>query len=135
VEANSALSNKEYPEFHRRVGPSVWFRNSHYAQYMVREWTSFFVATFCLVYIYEIYLLSTSPASYSSLIHNTGLVFFNILVLAFTLYHAATWFYLTGRVQPIKIGKTVTKPWQALIINVLLLLVVFYVVVILFGLK
>lgn len=102
---------------------------------MIREWTSFFVTVFCLVYTYEIYLLYASPASYSSLIRNPGTIFFNVIALAFTLYHAATWFYLTGRVQPIKIGKTTTKPWQALIVNVVLLLVLFYVVIMLFGLK
>ncbi len=102
---------------------------------MVREWTSFFVAVFCLIYIYELSLAATSPSTYLNLLRNPFLVFFNIIVLAFTLYHAATWFYLIGKVQPMKVGKYTTKPWQALLVNSILLLIIFYVVIVLFSLR
>ena len=102
---------------------------------MVREWTSFFVSVFCLIYIYEVYLLATSRAAYLDLVRNPLVVFFNIIAFLFTVYHALTWFYLTGKVQPIKIGKTATKPWQALLVNIVLVFVIFYIIVVLFGLR
>jgi len=102
---------------------------------MLREWTSFFVSAFCLIYIYELYLLANSTRAYFDLVHNPLVVFFNIIAFVFTMYHALTWFYLIGKVQPIKIGKATTKPWQALLVNIVLLLVIFYIVIALFGLR
>ncbi|HZY94452.1 MAG TPA: hypothetical protein VFE98_06265 [Candidatus Bathyarchaeia archaeon] len=129
------MEKKECRELPRRFGPSVWFSNRHFAAYMLREWTSFFVSIFCLIYIYELYLMATSARAYFDVVHNPLIVFFNIIAFVFTMYHAITWFYLTGKVEPIKIGKTTTKPWQALLVNILLLLVFFYVVIVLFGLR
>jgi fumarate reductase subunit C len=60
---------------------------------------------------------------------NPGIIAFNVIALPFTLYHALTWFYLIGKVQPIKFGKTTSKPWQALLVNIVLLLIVSYVVI------
>jgi fumarate reductase subunit C len=129
------MENKEYRELSRRFGPSVWFSNRRYAIYMLREWTSFFVSVFCLIYIYELYLMATSTSAYFALVHNPLVVFFNIIAFAFTTYHALTWFYLIGKVEPIKIGKNTTKPWQALLVNIALLIVIFYIVIVLFGLR
>jgi succinate dehydrogenase subunit C len=97
---------------------------------MIREWTSFFVAVFSLIYIYELSLFASGAKdSAFALMRNPGIVVFNVAALLFTMYHALTWFYLTGRVQPIKIGKTTTKPWQALLVNIVLLIVISYAVI------
>lgn len=104
--------------------------NSHFARYMIREWTSFFVAVFSLIYIYELSLFASGEKdSALSLMRNPGIIAFNIVALAFTFYHASTWFYLIGKVQPIKLGKTRSKPWQALLVNLVLLLVISYAVI------
>jgi len=97
---------------------------------MVREWTSFFVATFSLIYIYELSLFASGARdSALTVMRNPGIIAFNVLALVFTAYHALTWFYLIGKVQPIKIGKTTSKPWQALLLNIVLLLVISYAVI------
>ena len=97
---------------------------------MIREWTSFFVAVFSLIYIYELSLFASGARdSALTLMKNPGIIAFNVLALLFTLYHAFTWFYLIGKVQPIKIGKTTSKPWQALVLNVAVLLIVSYAVI------
>jgi hypothetical protein len=36
---------------------------------------------------------------------------------------------LIGKAVPIKIGKTTSKPWQALLLNVIILMVISYVVI------
>ncbi len=64
-----------------------------------------------------------------NLLKNPGVIAFNVLALLFTLYHAFTWFYLIGKVQPIKMGKTTSKPWQALLVNIVLLLIVSFAVI------
>jgi len=97
---------------------------------MIREWTSFFVAVFSLIYIYELSLLASGMIDAAhTLMINPGIVAFNILALLFTLYHALTWFLLTGKIQPIKVGRTISTPWQALLVNVALMLIVSYAVI------
>jgi len=121
---------KPYPEYRRKLGPGWWLSNSHFTQYMIREWTSFFVAVFSLIYIYELSLFATGQkGSALALMKNPGIITFNIVALAFTLYHAFTWFYLIGKVQPIKMGKTKSKPWQALMLNIVLLVILSYTVI------
>ena len=121
---------KPFPEYKRKLGPGWWLANSHFTQYMIREWTSFFVAVFSLIYIYELSLFASGArADALNLLKNPGVIAFNVLALLFTLYHALTWFYLIGKVQPIKMGKTTSKPWQALLVNILLLLIVSFAVI------
>ncbi len=99
---------------------------------MLRELTSFFVALFSLLYIWQVAQLASDTAgynSYLSLVRNPGMVLFGIIALGFTLYHSVTWFYLTGQVQPLKIGKTKTTPWQALVVNLVLLIIISYAVI------
>lgn len=121
---------KSFPEYRRKLGPGWWLANGHFTRYMIREWTSFFVAVFSLIYVYELSLFASGAKDNAlALMRNPGIVAFNIVAFAFTLYHAATWFYLTGKVQPIKIGKTTTKPWQALLVNILILLIISYAVI------
>ncbi len=119
---------KKYPELPRKkLGPGWWLGNRHYTMYMLREITSFFVAAYSILYIYQIVLLANSPGSYTrylDVLKNPLMIGFNIIILGFTLYHALTWFMLIGRIQPIKLGSFKTTPVQALIINTVLLVVI-----------
>ena len=121
---------KRYPELRRRLSPGWWTSNRHYAMYMVREWTSLFVALYSLIFIYGLSLWATgSRAEFLNFLRNPAVVGFSLIALVFTMYHAATWFYLLGAISPVKIGRSTTKPWQALILNLILLLIVSYLAV------
>ena len=119
---------KKYPELPRKkLGPGWWLGNRHYTVYMLRELTSFFVAAYSILYIYQVVLLENSPGSYANFLNvlkNPLMIGFSIIILGFTLFHAATWFFLIGRVQPLKFGKWSSTPVQALIINMVLLVVI-----------
>src|SRR6058998_3754143 len=94
---------------------------------MLRELTSLFVAVFSLFYIYQVARLASNPGSYTQyleIVRNPFMVGFSIIALAFTLYHSLTWFYLIGRVQPLKLGGRATTPLQALIVNTVLLVII-----------
>ena len=122
--------NKRYPELRRKLTPGWWTSNRHYTLYMIREWTSLFVALFSLVYIYGLSLWATgSRTAFLDLLLNPAMIAFSFIALIFTMYHAVTWFYLLGKVVPVKIGKTTSKPWQALALNIALLLVISYLAV------
>lgn len=123
-------NNKQYPEFRRRVSPGWWTASRHYAMYMVREWTSLFVAVYSLLIIYGLSLWSMgSPVEFLNFLKNPAMIGFSLIALVFTLYHAATWFYLLGAISPIKIGRSKTKPWQALVLNIVLLVIVSYLAI------
>jgi fumarate reductase subunit C len=97
---------------------------------MVREWTSLFVALYSLIFIYGLSLWATgSRADFLNLLENPAVVGFSLVALVFTMYHAATWFYLLGAISPIKIGRSRTKPWQALVLNLVLLVIVSYLAI------
>ena len=122
--------NKQYPEFRRRVSPGWWTASRNYAMYMVREWTSLFVALYSLIFIYGLSLwMMGSSADFLSFLKNPAIIGFSLVTLVFTLYHAATWFYLLGAISPIKIGRSKTKPWQALVLNLVLLVIVSYIAI------
>jgi fumarate reductase subunit C len=125
-----------YPELKRRLSPGWWTANRHYAMYMVREWTSLFVAVYSLIFIYGLSLWATgSRANFLSFLKNPAIIGFSLVALVFTMYHAVTWFYLLGAISPIKIGRSKTKPWQAAVLNLILLVVVSYLAISLLVLR
>ena len=132
------MAGKKYPELPRKkLGPGWWLGNRHYTMYMLRELTSFFVAVFCIFYIYQVVLLAASPGDYFrylDLLKSPLMIGFSIVILGFTLFHALTWFFLIGRVMPLKLGGWSSTPVQALIINTVLLAVISLVVIGLFFL-
>lgn len=123
---------KRFPEFRKRLGPTWWLGNRHYTMYMLRELTSFFVAVFSIFYIWQLGLQAVDPAGYRAyldLLHNPFMIVFSVIALGFTLYHSLTWFYLTGQVVPIRVGRRTTTPAQALVVNVALMLIISFAVV------
>ena len=119
-----------HPELRRKLSPRWWTANRHYAMYIVREWTSLFVAVYSLIFIYGLSLWAGgSRANFLTFLKNPAIVGFSLVALVFTMYHAVTWFYLLGAISPIKIGRSKTKPWQALVLNLVLLIVVSYLAI------
>lgn len=100
--------------------------------YMLRELTSFFVAAYCILYVYQVVLLAASPTSYAGyldVLRNPLMIGLSIIVLGFTLFHAFTWFFLIGRVQPLRLGGKTTTPVQSLVINTVLLVIISLVII------
>ena len=121
---------KRYPEFKRRITPRWWTANRRYSLYMVREWTSLFVALYSIMIIYGLSLwFYGTETDFLNLLKNPAVIGFSLVVLVFTMLHAVTWFWLLGAVAPVKIGRSHTKPWQALILNLILLLIISYVAI------
>ena len=126
----------KYPEFRKKLTLGWWLSNRHYTAHMLRELTSFFIMVFSLLYIYQLSVLASRNAaaynSYLGLLRNPVMILFSTIILAFCLYHSFTWFYLTGKVQPVKIGKRTTTPVMSLVVNTVLMAAVSYGVVQLF---
>src|SRR5207247_11008734 len=123
---------KRYPELRRRLSYRWWTANRHYTMYMVREWTSLFVALYSLLFIYGLSLWATgSRADFLNFLKNPAITGFSLIAFVFTMYHAATWFYLLGAVAPVKIGRTRTNTWQALVLNIILLIIIYFLALLL----
>src|SRR5882762_5027360 len=119
-----------YPELRRRLSPGWWTANRHYAMYMVREWPSLFIAVYSLLFIYGLSLWATGTrANFHNFLKNPAIVGFSLVALVFTMYHVVTGFDLLGAISPIKIGRSKTKPWQALVLNLILLVIVSYLAI------
>ncbi len=130
------MTERKYPEFRKKVSPGWWLSNRRYAAYMLRELTSFFIAVFCLLYVYQLSVLasgnSAAYGNYLGLLKNPLMVVFNVVTLVFALYHSFTWFFLTGKVQPIRVRKWTTTPLMALAVNSVLFVAISFTVVMLF---
>jgi len=121
---------KRYPELKRRMTAGWWMANRRYGLYMVREWTSLFVALYSLMIIYGLSLwFNGTQADFLNFLKNPAVIGFSLVALVFTMLHAVTWFWLLGAVAPVKIGRSHTKPWQALILNLILLVIISYAVI------
>ena len=97
---------------------------------MVREWTSLFVAIYSLLIIYGLSLWAGgTSADFLNFLKNPIMIGFSLVALLFTSIHAVTWFWLLGAVAPVKIGRSHTKPWQALVLNLVLLVIISYLVI------
>jgi fumarate reductase subunit C len=119
-----------YPELKRRITSGWWTTNRRYTLYMVREWTSLFVALYSLLIIYGLSLWANGTrADFLNFLKNPSIIAFSLVALVFTMIHAVTWFWLLGAVAPVKIGRSHTKPWQALVLNLTLLVIISYVVI------
>src|SRR5437867_6631853 len=121
---------KRYQALRRRLSCGWWTANRHYTMYTVREWTSLFVALYSLLFIYGLSLWPTgSRADFLNFLKNPAIIGFSLIAFVFTMYHAATWFYLLGAVAPVKIGRSRTKPWQALVLNIILLIIISFLAI------
>src|SRR5213594_2839373 len=85
---------------------------------------------YSLIFIYGLSLWATgSRADFLNLLKNPAIIGFILIAFVFTMYHAATWFYLLGAVAPVKIGRSRTKPWQALVLNIILLIIISFLAI------
>ncbi len=81
---------KQYPELGRtRLTAGWWKVNRHYTMYMVREWTSLFVALYSLIFIYGLSLWWLgSSADFLNFLKNPAVIGFGI-VLPVMIYMTA----------------------------------------------
>lgn len=93
---------REVPKF------SWFFRQSRYLRYMTREVTCLFIGAYTLLLLTGVKRLSEGQAAYEAFLQalrTPASILFHVLVLAFALYHTATWFNVTPKALPIQIGE------------------------------
>ncbi|HEX9665492.1 MAG TPA: fumarate reductase subunit C [Thermodesulfobacteriota bacterium] len=92
----------------RRYPNTWWLNKSSYFFFMVREFTSIFVAGYCIFLLYFLYRLSQGPDAYYALIEalkSPLSIALHVIVFIFAVYHSITWFKLTPKIMILRIGE------------------------------
>ena len=110
---NQPLIEYKYDAYKPKMSPTWWLKSRRYFMFMMRELSSVFVAAFVLLFLYQLFLLTTGPAAsanfQSSLLTPKFLVFYAVAFL-FSLYHTVTWLGVVGRVQVLRLGGFTVPP-------------------------
>jgi len=89
----------------RPISAREWvFRHPRYVRYMVREFSCLFLGGWTLLMVWGLKALSEGPgpwAAFLQLLKSPAGVVFQLVTLAFALYHSVTWFNLTPQALPV----------------------------------
>src|SRR5215471_4289733 len=93
--------------FRARVSTYWWLDRWPYLRFILRELSSVFVAWFVVITLLEIRALQRGAAAYEEFqqwLRSPILVVANVITLLFVIFHAATWFNLTPKAMPLRMG-------------------------------
>lgn len=117
------LSNGNYLRSPGRY--SWWLRRGDYFRYMIRELSSLFVGIFSIILIWGLFRLSQGEPAFqawtASLWQN--LWWLSVITFGFAFYHSYTWFMLTPKAMPLRIGAKRVAPSAIIAAHMLLWLV------------
>jgi fumarate reductase subunit C len=102
-------SSTEYSPktFRTRVSTYWWLDRWPYLRFILRELSSVFVAWSVFITVLQIRALRRGPTAYADFqerLRNPILFAINILTLLFVIFHATTWFNLTPKAMPVRVG-------------------------------
>ena len=99
--------------YYPKMPVTWWLGRPGYIRFMIREVTSVFIAIFLVELLVLIYKIGQGPQAYAEMVaklQSPGWIVFNVVALAFALYHTVTWFKLTGVVQVVRLGDRKVPP-------------------------
>ena len=85
-----------------------WLARHRYIRYMVREVTCLFIGAYAAILIVGIVRLSQGQAAYDGFLdalQGPASLTFHGLALLFALYHTTTWFNVTPKAMPLRMGE------------------------------
>jgi len=90
----------------RPVKSGWWLGQRRYLLYMIRELTSLFIGLYCALMVVGVFRLGQGRAAWdgflAALSSPPGIVF-QLICLAFAMYHSTTWFDLTPKAMPLSV--------------------------------
>jgi fumarate reductase subunit C len=95
--------------YRRRVSVWWWLRKWSYAGFVLREFTSVFVAFFALVYLWQLWAVGQGPVAYAQFIARLKTPLFlalNTVAFLFVLFHTITWLNLTPKAMVVRLNGT-----------------------------
>jgi fumarate reductase subunit C len=101
-------ADRKYPVYVPKQSRTWWLRTGPYRRFAAREITSMFAAMFSGFMLAFLFALSRGRQSYEEflrLLDTPGMVAVFGVILAFLLYHTATWFRLSTHILVIRLGR------------------------------
>jgi fumarate reductase subunit C len=101
---------RPYPRQHSN---SWWLRRRPYAIFMLREWSSVFVAVYMvllLVLVSKVRDGAQAYEDYLDFLQSPLVVVFHLVALAFALLHTVTWFVAVPKAMPLRRGEERVPP-------------------------
>jgi fumarate reductase subunit C len=94
-----AMANPSaHPTLHRqRISNTWWLERWNYSWFMLREWSSAFVAYFAVVTLRQVAAVCAGPQAYAGFeacMRTPVMIFVNIVAFIFLIFHALSWFHL-----------------------------------------
>ena len=96
--------------YYRKVAATWWLKKPSYFLFMLREFSSVFIAAFLLVYLCQISQLTEGPQAYRAFaqkLSSPGWILFHLVALLFALYHSITWFQSSAVVLELRLGERI----------------------------
>ena len=97
----------------RPMPATWWLKRGAYFFFMLREFTSVFIAAYLVLFLVMIERVSQGQAAYDSFMEGLKSplsIIFHVVALAFALFHTITWFHLTPKAMAVRIGEERVKP-------------------------
>jgi len=92
---------------------SWWLSQPRYIRYMLREISAAFIGAYILMLIVGLLRLSQGPAAYETFLAavlSPAGVSFSLITFAFAVYHSVTWFRVTPKAMPFRMGGKAVPP-------------------------
>ena len=121
--------------YRKPVSNTWWLERKQYFFFVIREFTSLFVAGYCLFLLVFIEKVGDSKEAYTTLILSLKSpisMVLHLISFTFILYHAITWFNLTPKIMKLQIGEEIIS--EKLIVGlvyiswVILSLIIFWLI-------
>jgi fumarate reductase subunit C len=96
-----------YPVYVKKPSRTWWLRTGAYRRFAAREATAVFAGAFSVILLLFVFALSRGPQAYEGFLRwlqLPGVVGLSAVILAATLYHAATWLRLTSHILVVRLG-------------------------------
>ncbi len=100
--------------YHRPMPATWWLHNRAYLLFMVREFTSVFIAVYVILLLVMVRRLTQGPEAYDAYLQflaTPGMLAFHIVALLFALFHTITWFNILPKVVVIRLGEERVPGW------------------------
>jgi fumarate reductase subunit C len=104
------MSRKPYI---REIPNTWWLRNSSYRAYMLREFSSPFIAIYTAVLLVGVIRLYQGPEAYEAwllALQSPLSIGFSVLALLLALCHSLSWLRFVPQVMPLQFGETKVPP-------------------------
>ena len=120
----------------RKFEKTWWLGQPRYTLYMIRELTCLFLGAYSILILVGLYRLSQGPLAYDAFVgalQSPLAILFHLLAFIFALIHTVTWFGLTPKAMPLRIGQNPVPGMLIIMAHYLAWLIVSAAILLLVG--